>query len=407
MPLPWKKPRVTRISRLVADLQQSPKRGGSLVVETGFPTSLIDLFVKNRDRLKKSSKRKHSRQIQTPTSLSTPLNSSPPATPRRSCNSDHVVEDKKVEEVVEVDDECNAGGGGAVDGAGCDGDQSGGGSVFSAVLKIGVVVALGLGSRKVAMGVMIAAFLLLYVEYVGTRFLCFLKPCPESRLGFLDSWVRKGLLILKRWERSTKKLEVQEETELESNCIEEIQIVEPNFEEISGSLKGSRPLDSETEVSSEKGETIEVLIRNEQTQIGKIRRSNFIKKFVPKRLRNGKKERKSNEKVEINEKKPEVCRNVEEIGEEVRNKSEKQEQEVKAERYKGLKEGGTCISGKKEERMGNSVHLILLAIVVLVGLVGGRAHAFVLTVTWCLMIRFVGRGRQIRSTEVGVATIPS
>ncbi|KAL3729713.1 hypothetical protein ACJRO7_026795 [Eucalyptus globulus] len=58
MPLPWKKSRVTRISRLVADLQSSPRRGGSLVVETDFPTSLIDLFVKNRDRLRKPSRRK-------------------------------------------------------------------------------------------------------------------------------------------------------------------------------------------------------------------------------------------------------------------------------------------------------------------------------------------------------------
>ncbi|KAK9936973.1 hypothetical protein M0R45_013792 [Rubus argutus] len=56
MPLPWKKTGVGRISQMVADLQ-SPKRGGSLVVQTGFPTSLIDLFVKNRDCLRKQSKK--------------------------------------------------------------------------------------------------------------------------------------------------------------------------------------------------------------------------------------------------------------------------------------------------------------------------------------------------------------
>ncbi|KAG5562317.1 hypothetical protein RHGRI_005144 [Rhododendron griersonianum] len=59
MPL-WKKAaKCNRISKLVSDHIHSPhKRGGSLVVETGFPTSLVDLFVKNRDRLKKPSKKK-------------------------------------------------------------------------------------------------------------------------------------------------------------------------------------------------------------------------------------------------------------------------------------------------------------------------------------------------------------
>ncbi|CAB4276594.1 unnamed protein product [Prunus armeniaca] len=61
MPLPWKKMRVNRISQFVADLQ-SPKRGGSLVVQTGFPTSLVDLFVKNRDHLKKPSKKNKNRK---------------------------------------------------------------------------------------------------------------------------------------------------------------------------------------------------------------------------------------------------------------------------------------------------------------------------------------------------------
>ncbi|KAK7246173.1 hypothetical protein RIF29_41033 [Crotalaria pallida] len=54
MPFPWKKKNnATRFSQLVADLHHSPKRASSLVVHTGFPTSLIDLFVKNRTRFTK------------------------------------------------------------------------------------------------------------------------------------------------------------------------------------------------------------------------------------------------------------------------------------------------------------------------------------------------------------------
>ncbi|CAN1290395.1 hypothetical protein LINPERPRIM_LOCUS20667 [Linum perenne] len=52
MPLPWNKSKVSTISRLVTDLH-SPKHRNSLVVQTGFPASLVDLFYKNRDRLKK------------------------------------------------------------------------------------------------------------------------------------------------------------------------------------------------------------------------------------------------------------------------------------------------------------------------------------------------------------------
>ncbi|KAJ8752176.1 hypothetical protein K2173_003784 [Erythroxylum novogranatense] len=64
MPLPWKKSRVPRISRIVADLQFR-KHGNSLVLETGFPTSLVDLFVKNRDKLKRPFKsKKHKVQDQ-------------------------------------------------------------------------------------------------------------------------------------------------------------------------------------------------------------------------------------------------------------------------------------------------------------------------------------------------------
>ncbi|GAB2211313.1 hypothetical protein Droror1_Dr00016615 [Drosera rotundifolia] len=62
MPSLWRKSsssfsKGNRISRFVADLQTPPKRGSSLVNETGFPTSLVDLFIKNRDRIKKQKKK--------------------------------------------------------------------------------------------------------------------------------------------------------------------------------------------------------------------------------------------------------------------------------------------------------------------------------------------------------------
>lgn len=70
MPLPWKKEKPKKsmnrsLSRFINEIRAS-KRGESLVVETGFPTSLIDLIVKNRNRFNASTK-KH-RDSQTPQS---------------------------------------------------------------------------------------------------------------------------------------------------------------------------------------------------------------------------------------------------------------------------------------------------------------------------------------------------
>ncbi|KAG6473137.1 hypothetical protein ZIOFF_067044 [Zingiber officinale] len=57
----WKRFRAggsgSEVSRLLAGLRP-PEQRGSLVVQTGFPTSLADLVVKNRGRLKKPSRRK-------------------------------------------------------------------------------------------------------------------------------------------------------------------------------------------------------------------------------------------------------------------------------------------------------------------------------------------------------------
>ncbi|KAF3485330.1 hypothetical protein F2Q69_00055214 [Brassica cretica] len=76
MSLLWKKPKSGRLSRFMSEFHQSLKCGGIMVVETGFPTSLIDLFFKNRDRLKKySSKTKRiQRLIETAPNASLPVN---------------------------------------------------------------------------------------------------------------------------------------------------------------------------------------------------------------------------------------------------------------------------------------------------------------------------------------------
>ncbi|KAI9126944.1 hypothetical protein K1719_002540 [Acacia pycnantha] len=99
MPLPWKKNRITRISQIVADLQ-SPKHGGSLVVETGFPTSLIDLIVKNRSRFQKRNSKKH-----LPLEIfdSQPLLPAPPPSPSSLATSLKVSPVRFVDETIRED----------------------------------------------------------------------------------------------------------------------------------------------------------------------------------------------------------------------------------------------------------------------------------------------------------------
>ncbi|TYJ30440.1 hypothetical protein E1A91_A06G129800v1 [Gossypium mustelinum] len=234
MHFPWKKAKVTRISRLVAGLHQSPKRGGSLVVETGFPTSLIDLFVKNRDRLRKSSKKKSGPQILIP---------SPP------CNEELQTPDMDDGELVII---TRAG----------DDEKIG----LHLVFKISLMVALAVSTRNLAVWIMMAALLLAVIEFVGTHFLGFLRP--QSKTLFFESWIRKGLKS-----RADELVEKQQGTDFPDPC----EIIE---------LKDEI-----------RRETAIITCKSERSRSARFKTS-LIKKFVPKKLRHekSKKQGKSNKK---------------------------------------------------------------------------------------------------------------
>ncbi|OWM63798.1 uncharacterized protein LOC116215483 [Punica granatum] len=192
MPLPWKKKSRSssaRISRLVADLQSPPKRGGSLVVQTGFPTSLIDLFVKNRDRLKKSSKKtKHSDsrdRPDTPAIDSTPLD--PPTHDPRltSPAEDHA--GPALELLADIPEGQVEGGDREFQTEGVRGfpivaevpDRGGlGGScrnrVSSVVWMVFTVVVLALCTKGFVMGITISTAVLLLLEHIS-------KEIPRAR----------------------------------------------------------------------------------------------------------------------------------------------------------------------------------------------------------------------------------
>ncbi|KAL5558085.1 hypothetical protein UlMin_034296 [Ulmus minor] len=236
MPLPWKKTKVTRISQIVADLQ-SPKHGRPLVVETGFPTSLIDLFVKNRNCLKTPSIKKKKKNIQNKDVDSRNSNE----ITAHSCSNSSIC----------VEPSC-----GEVENLSFQSEFFGGSSVFLVLLTIFAVVVLALSTKKLVVGITLSAFVLLCLEYLDKHFLCFFKPFVLEEL--VDGF--------------------------ESNSIvEEIEILEPNIDidEEDYSCK-------KTNVTEEG----EILVeKNKSNKKGKTREK-LIMNFVPKRLQSSKKRKK-------------------------------------------------------------------------------------------------------------------
>ncbi|XP_020588840.1 uncharacterized protein LOC110030459 [Phalaenopsis equestris] len=144
---PWKK-------AMAADVFFSGLRSrssSSLVVQTGFPTSLVDLIVKNHDRLKKSSrdtKKKSSLSLEVPR-LQVP-----------ECPSaDPVIENPR-----SADRRTDARPG-----------------FQFMVITLILLAVLVIWKKKLVAGITISAFALLMLEICGLRGWSFVKRCAEAR----------------------------------------------------------------------------------------------------------------------------------------------------------------------------------------------------------------------------------
>ncbi|KAL2467423.1 ethylene-responsive nuclear protein/ethylene-regulated nuclear protein (ERT2) [Abeliophyllum distichum] len=186
MPFPWKKTKSSRISQLVNDHLQKRQGDSSLVVETGFPTSLVDFAIKNGDKLKKQSKKKREKPpliplenehndpviLQSSDILPSPSftpSSSPSRCPLPSCSLLH----PKTRDFDEVAVGANESGVGrrVVCANG----------VAVAVVKVVLVVVFALGMKKFVVGITISAFLLIFLEYVGKNACGILNPCSDAQ----------------------------------------------------------------------------------------------------------------------------------------------------------------------------------------------------------------------------------
>ncbi|XP_027338873.1 uncharacterized protein LOC113852721 [Abrus precatorius] len=386
MPFPWKKNRVTRISQIVADLQ-SPKRGASLVVQTGFPTSLIDLFVKNRSRFKKHRSKKPlhhdipdppppSPATTPPPSLS--LSEIPLPTPELEPNADEAAVSGRV-------------------------GECGSGSGFNLVIvKILMVVVLLSTVKRVTVGITVSAFALLFLEYAMKRVVL------SSNLKFFFQrvsdcvWFRKLLLLGLRLKQKKEVFEVGEgELSYDSLCINEIEVVEAKSEvgvcgewdSLSGGVAWGSSRMLEDDESSCHYEASECKIKGSRS--GRFK-AKMVKKLVPKKFRGSKKEKKEKGVSKQNE--GESCSEVSSVVEEDKLPILEIEEEVEEDVGKEAKvgcmkddevDGGiTCSHEKRVNRVGNSGSIILV-IIALAGLLVGRFQALLLSMAWCCLQKMV------------------
>ncbi|KAG4990325.1 hypothetical protein JHK87_023782 [Glycine soja] len=372
MPFPWKKNRVPRISQFVADLQ-SPKRGGSLVVETGFPTSLIDLFVKNQSRFQKH----RSKKPPPPKSLSAtdppPPPPPPPPSPATSPPPSRVpaVPTTPVEQddtAVSAPDRITE----------CSGSHWSRVNAVVLVAKILTVLVLVASVERLTVGITASAFALLLLEYAGLRRAVVSCSVAESRWRWFQKVSRKERVVVERIEFEFAELN-------KGLSIDEIEVVETTNE---GGICCS-------EIGDVALKVLEPCLCDEDVSECKIRpsrsgrfRSKMVK-LVSKKFRGSKKKNKHNE----GESGSEISSAVGEEKLPILEIEEEEEEENGDNKSSNTKPdcGITCSYEKKVNRVENSgSSMVLVMIIALVGLLLGRFPALVLLMTWCCLMKILG-----------------
>ncbi|XP_058749420.1 uncharacterized protein LOC131622405 [Vicia villosa] len=362
MPFLWKKKnRVTRISQIVADFQ-SPKRGRSLFVETGFPTSLIDLFVKNRNRFKKTRFKKPVHSDNTDLSPSSSP-SPPPPPPSSPVTPPSPIHDFSSEDVPilnpmigENTDESAVGDSPPVEKPT---------STFRSkaiVVKTLTVIVLAASVKELTVAITVSAFALLFLENALKRAVSCLKPCSNASVVAIESRFSKILFRV-------KDNEIQQPV----TVFNEVELLNLNHDEIEA-------------VEEEKSEELGICCELEESMVseckikGKGSRSGRFKATMVKKLQKfrSKRERKEEEKGISNfnnnsyeDDKVEDKEAIIIIRNEVRDDC-------------GITYSTeSIIAGKK-----NSGYAILVMIV-LIGLIVGRLQALILTIGWCFLVKMV------------------
>ncbi|KAE9594849.1 hypothetical protein Lal_00013201 [Lupinus albus] len=378
MPFPWKKNKVTRFSQIVADLQ-SPKRGVSLVVETGFPTSLIDLFVKNRTRFKKSKSNKPVQPHPHPQYTDSP----PPPPPPPPPPSPATTPPHRLNQTVVVNGD-EAGISGKV--GEC---ETGSGLNIGVVVlvKIFVVLVLIASVKRLTVAITVSAFALVFLEYAGKRVV---SPFSNAKMESLSKRVSVSVSACVCWFQKLLQLKVwkgnSEVQSVKLGSVDEIEVVESNSE-VGNFCEESFFVDE--------NESPMKVMESCGISECKSRSGRFKSKMVKKLL--GKKFLRSKKEKEVEKRTKEVLE-VESISEVSSVPDEHKLDSFEIEEEEVEEEESSLLIGTKLECVSDyndEVNYTItysqksLLIIALVGLVMGRLQALVLTITWCVILKFV------------------
>ncbi|CAL0301018.1 unnamed protein product [Lupinus luteus] len=374
MPFPWKKNKVTTFSQIVADLH-SPKRGVSLVVETGFPTSLIDLFVKNRTRFRKS---KSNKPVQpNPDFTDPPPPPPPPPPPSPATTPPHYLN----QTVVVNGDE--AGISGKVEEC-----ETGSGLNIGVVVlvKMFVVLVMIASVERLTVGITVSAFSLVFFEYAGKRVV---SPFLNAKMESLCKRVSVSGSGCVCWFQKLLQLKVEKgNSEVQSvqlGSIDEIEVVESKSEVGIFCEEGFFVDENESSIKVMESCGISECKSKGSSRSGRFK-SKFVKKLLSKKFLRSKKEK-------------EVEKITKEVSE-VESTSEVSSviDEHKLDSFEIEEEDSSLLIGTKlecvrdngvEVNCGITYSQKSLLIIALVGLVMGRFQALVLTITWCVILKFV------------------
>lgn len=267
--------------------------------------------------------------------------------------------------------------------------------VLGLVLNLVLVVGLVLWVKKISVGIVLSVFVLLFIDFVAKSVASKLKNVTVLEQG--SEIINEGVIS---------------EFSSASSLIEEIEVVQDR--EIEMDISGSevKCIDREEKLGcleiGEEGLKREV---EDECKIsegrGKSRhraelKSKMVKLFVPRKLRGKKKEKRGIHKSEDLGSMEGVKSASFEIEEQERNVIQRSEVEqlVCIEDEGRADFGTTCSiveSGRRDSGAGNT-ECVVLVLIALIGLLGGKTISFLFTMAGCFMIKMVKKvkGRSVK-----------
>ncbi|KAJ8460069.1 hypothetical protein OPV22_032995 [Ensete ventricosum] len=377
MPNPWKKFRAGGggggaggVSRLLAELRP-PEQGGSLVVQTGFPTSLADLVVKNRGRLKKPSRKKKLPPSDLDSSASGPV----AATPSDDAARPGAAFANRPVPVSE--DGCSS----SLISTETDGRRlkTGLGLLLA---MMSVLVLLAIERKKLVVGITVSAFALRLLDSMWFHMLGFMKPCPEAKR-------RLNSVVVGEWDLEGRGV---------VSPIREVGIISSSSDTVRSERNSveSVDLDPRREVLLERRDLVgagKACHEHDHRWKGNSKVKKLFRKFVPKKFRRRSDKKNAEELISdlsgrgasdgITEMEQEAI-----IGDDDSDAVLGSGDVLTIDAFNKVidherKDVEFSQENLHESKSGSS-HQLCFCAVVLLGLVGGKSVALVLTVSWFL-----------------------